>query len=139
MNKGVFGVIGIVGAAIAAFFGGWDSGLITLVIFMAIDFVSGLVVAGIFKKSTKSESGALESHAGWKGLCKKCMTLLFVGIAHRLDMLMGTNYLRDAVTISFCSIELLSIVESAGIMGIPIPKPIMDAIEVLRNKENPYE
>ena len=106
----------------------------TLVLFMAIDYVSGLIVAGVFKKSTKSETGALESRAGWKGLARKGMTLLFVLIAYRLDILLGTTYIRDAVIISFCANELVSIVENAGLMGLPLPAIIVKAIDVLRRK-----
>ena len=73
--------VGMVGSAIAAAFGGWDQALITLIIFMVIDYISGLAVAGIFHNSKKSENGTLESRAGWKGLCRKCVTLLFVLIA----------------------------------------------------------
>lgn len=57
--------------AVAAFFGGWDTGLVTLVIFMCIDYVSGLVVAGVFHNSKKTKTGALESKAGWKDCAEK--------------------------------------------------------------------
>ena len=66
---------GIIGSLVVGFFGGWTSGMVTLVIFMAIDYFSGLVVAGVFNRSKKSASGGLESKAGWKGLCRKVMTL----------------------------------------------------------------
>ena len=115
-------------------FGGWTAGMTTLIIFMAIDYLSGLVVAGVFKKSNKTESGALESKAGWKGLARKCMTLLFVLIAYRLDLLLNTAYIRDAVVIGFCANELISIVENAGLMGLPLPAVITKALEVLKNK-----
>lgn len=135
MGKGTLcGTVGVIGSAIASYFGGWDTGLSTLVIFMAVDYISGVVVAGVFKKSSKSETGALESKAGWKGLCRKCMTLFFVLIAHRLDLLIGTDYIRDAVIIGFCANELISITENAGLMGLPLPKQIIDAIAVLKAK-----
>jgi len=127
-------VLGVLGAFFTTLFGGWDTGLATLIIFMAIDYITGLIVAGVFKQSRKSESGALESKAGWKGLCRKCVTLLFVLIAYRLDLLIGTAYIRDAVIIAFCANELISIVENAGLMGIPLPAVITKAIEVLRSK-----
>ena len=127
-------IIGVLGAVVTTFFGGWTAGMTTLLLFMAIDYVAGLVVAGIFKQSKKSESGALESRAGWKGLSRKCMTLLFVMIAYRLDLLIGTEYIRDAVVIGFCANELISIVENAGLMGIPLPKVITRALDVLRDK-----
>ena len=125
---------GVVGGFIASLFGGWDTGIATLILFMGIDFFSGLAVAGIFKNSTKTETGALESRAGFKGLCRKCMTLLFVLIAFRLDLAIGTNYIRDAVIIGFMANELISIVENAGLMGLPLPGVLTKAIDVLKKK-----
>lgn len=128
------GLIGLIGGAFTTLFGGWSAGMTSLVLFMCIDYLSGLIVAGVFKKSNKTESGALESKAGWKGLARKCMTLLFVLIAYRLDLLLNTAYIRDAVVIGFCANELISIVENAGLMGLPLPAVITKALEVLKNK-----
>lgn len=128
--------IGIVGSMITTIFGEWSAGLTTLIFFMAIDYISGLLVAGVFKASTKSETGALNSKAGFKGLCKKGMILLFVLIAYRLDLLIGTDYIRDAAIIGFCVNELISIVENAGLMGIPLPPVLIKAIDVLINRED---
>ncbi|NLZ90491.1 MAG: phage holin family protein, partial [Clostridiales bacterium] len=89
----LLGLLGAVGAFISNLFGGWDMALTTLVIFMGIDYLTGLIVAGVFKKSGKSENGALESRAGWKGLCRKGATLLVVLVAVRLDLAMGTAIL----------------------------------------------
>lgn len=125
---------GVVGGFIASLFGGWDAALTTLVIFMGIDYVTGLIVAGVFHNSGKTESGALESRAGWKGLCRKGMTLLIVLIACRLDLIMNTNFVRDAVVIGYIANETISIVENAGLMGLPIPSAITKAIEVLTKK-----
>ncbi|MCH5299208.1 MAG: phage holin family protein [Ruminococcus sp.] len=127
-------ILGVTGGFIASLFGGWSSGMITLLIFMCVDYVSGLMVAGIFKNSHKTDSGALESRAGWKGLCRKGMTLFIVLLAHRLDLLMGMNYIRDAVIIGFCANEAISIVENAGLMGIPLPEVITKAIDILTKK-----
>lgn len=134
MKNNICVILGLIGSFISGLFGGWDNGLITLLVFMAIDYVSGLVVAGIFHNSQKTESGALESRAGWKGLCRKGMTLLFVLIAYRLDLIIGTNYIRDAVIIGFIANELISIVENAGLMGIPLPAVIKNAIDILTTK-----
>lgn len=128
--------IGIVGATITTLFGGWSVGLTTLVIFMAVDYISGILVAGVFKASPKSKSGALSSKVGYKGLCKKGMSLLIVLIAYRLDLLVGTNYIRDAVVIGFCVNELISIVENAGLMGIPLPPILIKTIDALVNRED---
>lgn len=125
---------GAVGASIASIFGGWDDAVLTLLIFMLADYITGLIVAGIFHKSPKTATGALESHAGLKGLLRKGGILLVVLIACRLDILLQTNFVRDSVVIAFISNEVLSIIENLGLMGVPIPKVIMNAIEVLRHK-----
>jgi toxin secretion/phage lysis holin len=126
--------MGVIGAFVSRLFGGWTEDMMTLVIFMAVDFVMGLVVAGVFHKSNKSQTGALNSHAGWKGLCKKCVIFVFVLIAHRLDMLLGSDYIRTTTIIGFIANEMISIVENAGLMGIPLPEIITKAIEVLKHK-----
>ncbi len=135
MKQTICTVTGITGSVIAGFFGGWTSGMTTLVICMIVDYITGLIVAGVFGQSPKSKTGALESKAGWKGLCRKCMTLLFVLVAYRLDLALGTAYIRDAVVIGFICNEVISIIENAGIMGLPVPKQISKAIELLKNKE----
>lgn len=134
MKNAICTTAGAIGGVIASLFGGWDAGMATLVMFMAIDYVSGLVVAGVFHNSKKTTSGALESKAGWKGLCRKGMSLLFVLIAYRLDLAIGSNYIRDAVIIGFIVNETISIVENAGLMGVPLPKVINKAIDILTSK-----
>ena len=131
--------VGLIGSSIAAAFGGWDAAMITLIIFMAVDYLTGLIVAGVFHNSPKSEGGTLESKAGWKGLCRKGMTLLIALIAARLDMLLGTGFIRDAVIIAYIANEAISIIENAGLMGVPIPAAIRKAVEVLQQKGNKYE
>ena len=134
MKHTVFTGIGVVGGFIASLFGGWDAALVTLVIFMGVDYVTGLIVAGVFHTSEKTPGGGLESRAGWKGLCRKGGTLLVVLVACRLDLVMGSNFIRDAVVIAFIANETISIIENAGLMGIPIPAAIMRAIDILKNK-----
>ena len=128
--------IGILGSIIASLLGGWDMALQTLIIFMTIDYVTGFMVAGIFNKSTKTKPGALESVAGWQGLCRKGVALLIVLIACRLDLLTGANLIRDAVVIAYCTNEAISIIENAGLMGVPIPTRLTKAIEALISKED---
>ena len=128
-------IIGIIGSIVTYLFGGWDMALQTLLIFMAVDYITGLIVAGVFKKSPKTKKGGLSSIIGWKGLCRKGMALLMVLIACRLDMLVGTDFIRDTVIIAYCTNELISIIENAGVMGVPIPKTIQNAIESLKSKE----
>lgn len=130
----IFTAIGITGSAIAAAFGGWDSSLQTLVVFMAVDYITGLVVAGVFKNSPKSKTGALESLAGWKGLVRKGMTLLVVLLAYRLDITLGVDYIRNAAIIGFMANEGISVVENMGLMGVPLPEVIKNAIDILNQK-----
>ena len=129
-------VLGVIGSSISTLFGGWDAALTTLIIFMAIDYVSGIIVAGVFHKSSKSDTGGLNSHIGWQGICRKGITLAIVLIACRLDLLIGTSYIKDAVIIAFCANELITIVENAGLMGLPIPNVIIKAIDVLKEKSD---
>ena len=131
--------IGVAGSVIASLFGGFDAALVTLLIFMGVDYVTGLIVAGVFHNSEKTENGTLESRAGWKGLCRKGVTLLVVLVGCRLDLVMGSNFIRDAVVIAFVANETISIIENAGLMGIPIPSVISKAIEVLKKNAEETE
>lgn len=131
----LYSIVGAVGGFIAMAFGGWSDALITLIVFMSIDYTTGLIVAGVFKKSKKSENGALESRAGFKGLCRKGVALLIVLIATRLDIMMNTTYIRDAVVIAFVANEGISIIENAGLMGVPIPSVVKKAMDVLKEKD----
>ena len=125
---------GIIGSAICWAFGGWDAAIGALLICMAVDYVSGSLVALVFHKSTKTDSGAYNSAYGLKGLCKKCMMLLFVLVAVQVDLVLSTDYVRDAVCIGFCTNEILSIIENLGLAGIPMPQAVTKALEQLQNK-----
>lgn len=124
--------VACVGAAIASLFGGWTGAMTTLVILMFIDYVTGIIVAGVFHASPKSSGGALSSAVGFKGICRKFVILLIVVVACRVDLLLNTTIIRDATCIGFCVNELVSITENAGLMGIPLPRKLVEAIEVLR-------
>lgn len=136
MKQGICTAIGAVGSLITTLFGGWSTGIITLLIFMAVDYFSGLIVAGVFKASKKTTTGALESNTCFKGLCKKGMILLVVLVAYRLDVTICTNYICDGAVIAFICNETLSIIENAGLMGIPIPNIIKKAIDILQQKKD---
>lgn len=129
-------IIGFIGGTLSYIFGGWTASMTTLCIFMALDFVTGLIVAAVFKASPKSTGGALASHAAFEGLAKKGMILVFVLIGARLDLILGVNMVRDGVCIAFIISELISVTENAGLMGLPMPKSIKRAIEILKDKEN---
>lgn len=126
--------IGIAGGALINLVGGWDYALQLLIIAMCVDYVSGVLVAAVWHKSQKTENGSLESSAGFKGLIRKGMILAIVLVAHRIDLAISTNYVRDAIVIGFSANEILSILENLGLMGIEYPKVIVQAIELLKRQ-----
>ena len=127
-------IIGTIGSIVTKFFGGWTEDLTTLLIFMGVDYLMGLAIAAFWKKSGKSKSGALNSISAWQGLIRKGCSLLVVLVGHRLDLAVGTDYIKTAVVIAFIANEAISIVENLGVMGIPLPGVITRAIDVLKNK-----
>lgn len=134
MKETICTTLGIIGAAITWAFGGWDAAMLALLVCISVDYISGSLVALVFHKSTKTETGAYNSAYGLKGLCKKGMMLLFVLVAVQMDLLLGADYIRDAVCIGFCSNEILSIVENLGLAGVPMPQAVTKALEQLQKK-----
>lgn len=135
MNKNLIcTVIGTAGAYLAGLFGGMDGSIITLFIFMGIDYASGLICAVVFHRSSKSESGCAESKASFKGLIRKGMVLLLVVVGVRLDMIIGASYIRDGICIAFIVNEIISITENAALMGIPMPEILLNAIDIVKDK-----
>lgn len=128
-------ILTAVGAFGAALVGEWDGAIFTLLLFMAADWFTGLIVAGVFKKSPKTESGALESNAGLKGLCRKGAMLLLVIVAVRLDLMAGLQgILRTGVIVALVCNEALSILENIGLMGVEYPPIMKNAIDKLQGK-----
>lgn len=127
-----FGAVG--SFIINVLLGGWTEDLLTLIILMGVDFVMGLLIAAVWKKSGKSDSGALNSISAWKGLIRKGCSLLVVMVAYRLDVTLGVAYIKTAVIMAFIANEGISIVENYGIMGGPAPKWLKQALEVLQEK-----
>ncbi len=134
MKEKLCTLLGMAGAAVSWAFGGWDTAIAALLIFIAADYVSGSMVALVFHKSNKTESGAYNSAYGLKGLCKKGLMLLFVLVAVQMDQLLGSDYVRDAVCIGFSMNEILSITENLGLAGVPMPDVITKALDQLQKK-----
>ena len=134
MKESICTALGMIGAGVAAAFGGWNTALTALVVCIAIDYISGSIVALVFHNSNKSETGSYTSSYGLKGLCRKGLMLLFVVVAVQVDRLMGADYVRDAVCIGFCTNEVLSIVENLGLSGVPMPQAVVNALEQLQKK-----
>ena len=133
LNEIVCTGAGIVGGAVAAAFGGWTHDLSWLVAFMVVDYLTGLMVA-FMGKSPKTEGGGLSSAVGWLGLVRKLVTLLLVLVAHGLDVMIGVEYIKTAAVIGFMVNEVLSILENAGMLGVPMPEIFKKALEVLKGK-----
>lgn len=132
-----FAVLATIGGYLGNLLGGWDAALQILIIIMAVDYITGLIVAGVFKKSTKSETGALDSRAGFKGLVKKGVVLLVVLVAAQLDGLIGGTFSRTAVILFYCANEGLSVLENVGVMGVEYPQFLKNALEALKEKDEP--
>lgn len=122
------------GSVVAHALGGWDGALALLLAMMAADFLTGWLVAAVWKKSNKSATGALDSRAGWKGLCRKGVVLILVWVGVKLDKALGIGYVRTAVCLFFAGNEGLSLLENLGLMGVPFPKFLKNALEALRDK-----
>ena len=121
---------GLLGTFVTNSIGGWDTAIQTLLIFMLIDYITGITCATFY--SCKSTKGGLKSSIGFAGLFKKCTILLMVLVGYRMDMAIGTQYIRDGIVIAYSVNELVSIIENVGIMGVPIPEVLKRAIEIFR-------
>lgn len=135
VGTAVYTTVGAVGSAISYLLGGWETAIQTLVCFMLVDYITGIMLA-ILNKSTKSPKGGLSSEAGFKGIFKKAGMLIVVIIANRLDVLAGTDIIRNGCIIVLIANEGLSIIENLGVMGVPVPKILIRFIEALKNKDN---
>lgn len=135
MSKIFYAITTTIGSMLTYLFGGADTMFIVLCVFLAFDYISGIIVAGVFKNSTKTESGKLNSIVSFKGIVKKVYVVFLVGVANMLDTVLGTDFIRGGVIVSFIANESISIIENAGLMGIPIPKALQKAIEILNERE----
>ncbi|PGA97543.1 phage holin family protein [Bacillus toyonensis] len=110
------------------FLGGWGATLKILVTMAAIDYITGVFAAGY--------NGELKSKVGFKGIAKKVVLFLLVGVATQLDTAVGSNSaIREATIFFFIGNELVSLLENAGRMGIPLPSALTNAIYIF-GKEN---
>lgn len=133
-RKFALGALAAAGSALAGALGGWDGFLKLLLGMMAADYITGVLLAAVWKRSAKSETGALSSKAGFQGLCRKGTILVVVWIGSLLDQTMGGSYARTAVCLFFTGNEGLSLLENLGMMGLPFPKFLKSALEALREK-----
>ena len=124
-----------IGAALGAAFAGWSWTPMhtVLVIFMIVDYISGVIVA-VLGLSPKSETGKLSSKAGFVGLAKKMFIVFFVLLGAALDAALGTTVIQSMIICMYIANEGLSIIENASLLGMPVPKALQDALEVMKEK-----
>lgn len=134
MKDYVGAFVGLAAGMLSWLVGGFDTPILALLICMGADYVTGLIVAGVFHASPKTSGGGLDSRVGWKGLARKFVTLLIVVVANLVDLMLGLGYIRDAVIAAFCTNECISILENGGLMGIRIPAVLRAALEKLNQE-----
>lgn len=139
MKNAVLAVLAVIGSTVAQALGGWDMALRVLIGFMILDYATGWLIAAVWHKSGKSETGALSSYAGFKGLIKKCMILALVWMAQLLDLATGSDFVRDTVCLFFIANEGLSILENTAIMGVPYPAFIKNMLDAMREAADKAE
>lgn len=130
----ILAALAAVGSAIAGALGGWDSALSTLLILMAIDYITGVLVAAVWHKSAKTPTGGVSSAAGFKGLLRKMVILLVVWLGAEMDKVLGIDYVRTAVCLFYIANEGLSVLENTAIMGVPYPAFVKNMLDALRKK-----
>lgn len=134
VKNGVLAALAAVGSWIANSLGGWDASLQVLIALMVTDYITGVLVAAVWHKSSKSSSGTLNSVTGFKGILKKCMILMLVWIGVLLDQALGSSYARTAVVLFFIGNEGISLLENLGLMGVPYPTFLKKALEALHDQ-----
>jgi toxin secretion/phage lysis holin len=120
--------IAAVGGFFGWFFGGMDGLIYALLVFVIADYITGVMCAIADKK--------LSSEVGFKGICKKVLIFVMVGIGHIMDTYLIGNgeVLRTAVIFFYCSNEGVSMLENAGHLGLPIPAKLKDILEQLHDR-----
>lgn len=126
-------VFAMIGGWLGYFLGGYDGLLYALIVFMVVDYITGVMCAIVDKK--------LSSAVGFKGICRKVLILMLVGIANLLDVqVIGTgSVLRTAVIFFYLSNEGVSLLENAAHLGLPIPEKLKAVLAQLHDKANEVE
>lgn len=135
MKNFIITSVGLAGGFIVSLLGGWSNGLCTLIIFMTVDYLTGIISAGVFKNSPKTKSGALNSSVGFKGIFKKMGILFVVMLAYRVDITAGTDFVKNSVIIAYIANEFLSITENLALMGLYMPAALKKAIDMLQKED----
>ena len=123
--------------AVAGLFGEWNTMLTILATVMALDYVSGLIVAAC-GKSPKTEGGRLSSKAGFVGIARKALMLLLIGLATLVDRALGNSAMvfQTSLTFYYIANEGLSILENAALLDVRFPAKLAKALETMRERED---
>ncbi len=141
MKERVFQTIAAAAGAVASFFCGLPPILWVLIAVMTLDYITGLI-CGAMGKSPKTEHGGLSSNAAFMGLMKKLLIVVVVALAYLLDHAVtlgaGVEFaaVSGATCLWFIASEGVSVLENAAMMGVPIPKILRQALEVMKGKDN---
>ena len=131
--------IGAIGGVILTIWGDWNVALTILSCAIGIDILTGVAVACFFGDSPKSTYGGLSSKAFARGVVKKVAVFFVIWVAHGLDVLLSTDYIRNATIIAFIAAEFISVLENCALMGVPIPPFILRMIDVLKGENDTNE
>ena len=121
-------IAGTVGAIIGFMYGEINGLFLALIAFMALDYITGVIVAVINKR--------LSSEVGFKGLAKKLLILVFTALGHIIDtcILGGTPAAMSAVMLFYSANEGLSVIENAAALGLPVPRKLREIMEQIKDK-----
>lgn len=119
-------VLIVIGGLLTGFLGGWDTALKTLVLFVVLDYLTGVAAAVVTK--------TVDSNIGFKGIAKKVLIFVLVGVGYALDQFMGQDYLRSLIIIFYIANEGISIVENLSRAGVPIPQAVLNVLNQLKGK-----
>lgn len=135
LKNGVIGFLSGFIALVISNMGGWSIPIQVFFIVICLDYASGLIVAGYFKNSQKTETGGLLSSVGIAGIIKKIMLIVYIIVAYQIDLLLGVDYVANGVTIAFIVNDIISLMENGGLMGIKIPPVIKNSLDLLTKLE----
>lgn len=141
MKEKILQFLAAVGGAIASFFCGLPPILWVLLAVMTLDYITG-IICGCMGKSLKTEHGGLSSNTAFVGLMKKLLIIVIVALAYLLDHAVSLNVgvqfaaVSGATCLWFIASEGISVVENASLMGVPIPKALQQALEVMRGHDD---
>lgn len=120
----------VVGTVLTYLFGGWSALLGILLAFVILDYITGFIAAG--------SKGELSSAVGFNGIGRKIGIFVLVAVAHLVDRALGDGTLiRDAAIFFYIANELLSVIENAGVLGVPVPDILLRAVDILKGKTEP--